>query len=224
MIILTLLYRFELMAQPFTQPHMNCSGFGKHIGRTMNLLQSSRPDCKKTVKILVYGQSISVQDWWLEVRRDLTARFPNANIIMENRAISGFSTQYLYKTVEMDVGSFYPDLVLLYDYGPNLYYDTILSTIRSRTTAEIALNTDHFIGDNRWSDTMAYHLLPRLAEKYHCELWPLRDQWKEYLEKNHVPTADLTTDGQHLNRPGQLSYGGTDQALSILQSNHRSGY
>jgi hypothetical protein len=31
------------------------------------------------------------------------------------------------------------------------------------------MNTDHFIGENHWSDTMANHLLPRLAEKYHCE-------------------------------------------------------
>ncbi len=205
MILLTILFRFELMAQPFPQPESpNTDGFGKYIGRTLHLLHNSDPNCKKTVRILVYGQSISVQDWWLEVRRDLTLRFPNANIIMENRAIGGFSTQYLFKTVETDVVSFYPDLILLYDYGSNIYYDTILSTIRSRTAAEIAMNTDHFIGENHWSDTMAYHILPRLAEKYHCELWPLRDHWKHYLEKNNTPPVNLTTDGQHLNDQGNF--------------------
>ena len=155
-----------LHAQSFVRPETaDTSGYGKYTGRTMHLLGNSDAKCKKTVKILVYGQSISVQDWWLEVRRDLTMRFPNANIIMENRAIGGFSTQYLYKTVETDVVSFYPDLVLLYDYGSNIYYDIILNTIRSRTTAEIAMNTDHFIGENRWSDTMAYHLLSRTGKK-----------------------------------------------------------
>jgi hypothetical protein len=82
----------------------------------MHLLATSTPQHRNTVKILVYGQSISVQDWWLEVKRDLTARFPNANLIMENKSIGGFSSSLLVKTTEMDVSSFYPDLVLFHVY------------------------------------------------------------------------------------------------------------
>ena len=55
-----------------------------------------------------------MQDWWLEVKRDLTARFPNANLIMENKSIGGFSSSLLVKTTEMDVSPFYPDLVLFH--------------------------------------------------------------------------------------------------------------
>jgi hypothetical protein len=84
---------------------------GKYTSRTMNLLKNSTPEKKESVKILVYGQSISEQEWWLEVKRSVKERFPDADIIMENKAIGGFSTQYLFKTVEMDVGAFYPDLV-----------------------------------------------------------------------------------------------------------------
>ena len=87
---------------------------GRYIQRTMHLLATSTPQHRNTVKILVYGQSISVQDWWLEVKRDLTARFPNANLIMENKSIGGFSSSLLVKTTEMDVSPFYPDLVLFH--------------------------------------------------------------------------------------------------------------
>lgn len=92
------------------------SGGGRFIQRTMHLLASSTPEKKNTVKILVYGQSISEQDWWLEVKRDIINRFPNAHIIMENKA-RGFSSSILVKTVEMDVNSFYPDLVFFHVYG-----------------------------------------------------------------------------------------------------------
>ena len=99
---------------------------GRYLQRTMHLLASSTADKKNTVKILVYGQSISEQSWWLEVRRDLLERFPHANLIMENKAIGGFSSSLLIKTVEMDVSSFYPDLVLFHVYGDQNNYESIL--------------------------------------------------------------------------------------------------
>src|SRR5687768_12413129 len=63
---------------------------GRYLQRTMHLLASSTEEKKNTVKILVYGQSISEQRWWLEVKKDLLDRFPHANLIMENKAIGGF--------------------------------------------------------------------------------------------------------------------------------------
>jgi hypothetical protein len=74
-------------------------------------LKTSTPEKPNTIKILVYGQSISVQNWWLSVKKDIEAKFPNANLIMENRAIGGFASQLLCKTVEMEVSSFYPGLI-----------------------------------------------------------------------------------------------------------------
>jgi hypothetical protein len=198
-----LFFHIIIAAQPFPQPEpVETGSFGKHISRTMNLLATSDINNKRNVKILVYGQSISVQKWWLDVKQDLIRRFPNANIIMENKAVGGFSTGYLYKTIESDVASFYPDLILLYDEGSNLYYDSLLCKIRSFTTAEVAMNTDHYTGANHWSDTMACYLLPALAAKYHCELWPFRDLWKHYVERNNIPPKNLTTDGTHLNDAG----------------------
>jgi hypothetical protein len=177
---------------------------GQYVARTMNLLYKSTAKKRNTIKILVYGQSISEQEWWLEVKRTVISRFPNANVIMENRAIGGFAAQLLYKTVEMDVSSFYPDLVLLHDYGDNRYYDTLLYTIRSRTAAEIAIMTDHYTGENKWSDTMSYHILPALAEKYKCDVINIRDPWKQFLKENNLEPSRLLKDGIHLNGYGNF--------------------
>ncbi len=93
-----------LHSQTWPMPGLpDTTGFGRMIQRTMTLLATSTPDHRNTVKVLVYGQSISEQDWWLEIRRYLQAKFPYANLIMENRSIGGFSSQFLKKTVRMDV-------------------------------------------------------------------------------------------------------------------------
>ena len=180
------------------------SSYGKYTSRTHNLLQSSTPQKRNTIKILVYGQSISAQNWWLEVKRHIENQFPNANLIMENKAIDGFASQILCKTVEMDVCSFYPDLVLLHIYGSNQMYDSVLYTIRSRTTAEIAIQTDHFTGFNQWSDTMSYHFLPAMAEKYKCDLINIRDPWKRYLIDQQLDSSQLLSDAVHLNEFGNF--------------------
>jgi hypothetical protein len=104
----------------------------------------------------------------------------------------------------MDVSSFYPDLVLLHIYGDNHYYDTVLNTIRRRTAAEIAIMTDHYTGENAWSDTMSYHILPSLAEKYKCEIINIRDPWKRFLKDNNFEPSRLLKDGVHLNGYGNF--------------------
>jgi hypothetical protein len=194
-----------LPAQPYPMPVLpDTSKLGQYTSRTMNLLHNNTPGKRNDIRILVYGQSISEQEWWLEVKREIMERFPDANLIMENKAIGGFSTQYLFKTVEMDVCSFYPDLVLLHIYGNNKDYEAVLNTIRSRTAAEVAIMTDHYIGENRWSDTMCYHILPSLAEKYKCDIINIRDPWKAYLKDNNLETAALLRDGTHLNDFGNF--------------------
>ncbi len=174
------------------------------LARTMYLLQSSTPEKRNTVRILVYGQSISEQDWWLEVRDYLQTKFPYANLIMENRAIGGFASQILKKTVRMDVESFYPDLVIFHVYGSHIDYETIINDIRSHTTAEVAIQTDHYTGESAWSDQMSYTTLPGFAEKYGCELIKVREQWIKYLEDNNLEASQLLSDGTHLNDYGNF--------------------
>jgi len=177
---------------------------GRFTSRTLSALKGNGSEKPDTVKILVYGQSISAQDWWLRVRDHLTAEFPQAVLQMENRSIGGFAAQILYKTVEMDVVSFYPHLVLLQIYGDPVYYDSVLHTIRSRTTAEVAIMTDHYTGPHAWSDTMSYHILPGLAEKYKCDIIPIRPAWKKFLDDNNLKPGQLLVDQVHLNDYGNM--------------------
>ncbi|MEJ7588903.1 MAG: SGNH/GDSL hydrolase family protein [Ferruginibacter sp.] len=198
-------FALPLRGQQYPLPAvLNTSGTCRFLQRTMHLLASSTPEKKNTVKILVYGQSISEQDWWLEVKRDLIERFPNARIIMENRAIGGFSSSLLVKTVEMDVSSFYPDLVLFHVYGDQHNYELIIKTIRSRTAAEIALQTDHYNKEAEFSDKMAYEILPILSQKYSLGLIDIRSAWKRYLDVNGYEPSKLLKDDVHLNEHGNF--------------------
>ncbi|HLN73673.1 MAG TPA: hypothetical protein VK205_10285 [Prolixibacteraceae bacterium] len=192
-------------AQSWPQPQLpDTSSYGKYTSRTMHLLESSTSEKPNTVKILVYGQSISAQDWWIPVKESIKERYPSASLIMENKSIGGFASQLLCKTVEMDVSAFYPDLVLLHIYGSNQMYDSVLYTIRSRTAAEVAIQTDHFTGESKWSDTMSYYFLPQMAEKYKCDLINIRDPWKQYLSDQHLQPKDLLKDEVHLNKYGEF--------------------
>jgi hypothetical protein len=83
----------------------------------MHLLATSTPAKRNTVKILVYGQSISKQEWWLDVKKNLIGKYPNADLIIENRSIGGFSSYQLRKPMVFDLIPFYPDLVLFHVYG-----------------------------------------------------------------------------------------------------------
>ncbi len=205
LLLLLLLQAFASFAQSWALPELpDTTSYGRYTSRTMNLLQSSTPEKPNMVKILVYGQSISAQDWWLPVKKSIQNRYPSVQLIMENKAIGGFASQILCKTVEMDVSSFYPDMVLLHIYGSNQLYDSVLYTIRSRTAAEVAIQTDHFTGENAWSDSMSYHMLPAMAEKYKCDLINIRDPWKKYLKDHHLQAKDLLKDDVHLNKYGEF--------------------
>jgi hypothetical protein len=189
----------------FVSPQLKDTlNLGRYISRTINLMHNSVPDKKNKIKILIYGQSISKQDWWLRVNKYVKYAFPDADIDMRNLSIGGFAAQLLYKTVEMDVSTFYPDLVLLHIYGDPVYYDSVLYTIRSRTAAEVAIMTDHYTGPNSWSDTMSYRLLPSLADKYSCEIINIRDSWKQYLDDHNLKPQALLKDDVHLNGYGNF--------------------
>lgn len=205
LIIAFVVFAIPALCQQYQMPAVpDTSNRGRYIQRTMSLLASSTPEKRNTVKILVYGQSISEQKWWLEVKRDIIQRFPNADIIMENKAIGGFSTSFLVKTVEMDVSSFYPDLVLFHVYGDQKNYEAIIETIRRRTAAEIVLQTDHYNKKDASSDKIASERLPAIAQKYKCELIDIRSAWKKYLDDNGYEPSKLLKDEVHLNEHGNF--------------------
>ncbi len=182
------------------------------IQRTMRLLATSTPEHRNAVKILFYGQSITAQKWWKEVADDLRRRFPHADLQIENRAIGGFASQLLVRTAEHDLYPYHPDLLIFHVYGDHRRYEDIIRRVRQRTTAEIAIWTDHLAAhekandageyvDEGWTAFMAKWLVEN-ARKYDCEIIDIRPEWKRYLKDNNLTPPDLLRDGVHLNDHG----------------------
>lgn len=199
---------------------------GKGIQRTMKLLATSTPQKHNRVKVLVYGQSISEQNWWKLVNEDLRKRFPDADLVMENRAIGGFASQLLINPLQHDVYTFYPDLVIFHVYGSHVDYDGIIAGIRSHTAAEILIQKDHVTKwpdlnateqTNKgmwWDNFMNGKVLPEAATKHNCGIVDVRSGWVEYLKANTLEPKALLTDAVHLNDKGcQVMAGFINQYL-----------
>lgn len=195
------------------------SGWGRNIQRTMRLLATSAEEKRNTVRILFYGQSITEQNWSKLVEEDLRKRFPHANLIVENRALGGFSSQLLVKTAETDLYPFQPDLLIFHVYGAHDKYEDIIRRTREYTTAEILIQNDHvtkpddfteetdaaqLLPDGKhWDAFMNHNHLPAMAQKYHAELCDQRRLWKAYLLENKLEPKRLLRDAVHLNEHGE---------------------
>ncbi len=202
---------------PAPCPPREPAKLGRQLQRSLRLLGNSTPEHRNTVRVLFYGQSITEQAWWKNVADDLHSRFPSANLIVENRAIGGHSSQRLWKTAEADVYPFYPDLVIFHVYGSHLDYEKLIQGIRSRTVADVILQTDHITRDEaldeetdpakltpaQWDAWMNNAFLPATAGKYGCELADLHTGWKCYLRSNNLKAAQLLRDAVHLNAQGE---------------------
>ena len=202
---------------------------GHGIEGTMSRLASSTAARPETVRVLFYGQSITKQNWWRSVADDLRARFPSADLRIENRAIGGYSTQYLIRTMEADILPFHPDLIIFHDYGPEDLYEKIIRWIRSNTTAEILLQNDHVVwlpgeedanGSRRKGfdaqERHSFEWLPELARKYGLGLVDLRRGWHDHLAKNQLNSKELLSDAVHLNRKGEALYASLTQAYLVV--------
>jgi len=216
---ISVLLSSSVFAQTATYPVVRNLGDPKTRGlgieRTITLLASSTPAHHNTVRVLFYGQSITEQNWWQIVADDLKRRYPNANLIIENRALGGFASQLLVNTAETDLYPFYPDLMIFHVYGAHNEYENIIKRTRQRTTAEVLIQTDHITQDSDlteetdpaklrpdgkiWNSFMNYLWLPTVAKSYGCALLDQRDLWKQYLKDNNLHASQLLRDGVHQN-------------------------
>ena len=194
--------------------------FGANVQRTMRLLATSTPEKRNRVRVLFYGQSITEQKWADLVAADLKARFPHADLTVENRALAGYSSQLLVKTAETDLYPFAPDLVIFHVYGAHDKYEDIIRRTRERTGAEVLMQTDHVTkpadfteetdpaklppAGKHWDAFMNQNWLPGLAKKYGCELCDQRSIWKRYLTANKLTPKALLRDDVHLNAHGEF--------------------
>ena len=181
-------------------------------------MANSTAEKRNTVRVLFYGQSITEQAWWKTVANHLRTTFPDADLVIENRAIGGHSSQLLVKTAEADLYDFQPDLVIFHVYGSHIDYETIIRRIRERTVADILMATDHVTKDDAlgeetdpakltpksWDAWMNHSFLPATAKKYDAELADMHNRWKEYLRSNNLKASQLLKDSVHLNAHGEF--------------------
>jgi hypothetical protein len=202
---------------PAPAPLENNDTFGARIQRTMGLLAASTPTERRQVRILFYGQSITEQDWWKDVAKDLKQRFPYADLIVENRAIGGFAAPILIRPSEHDLYPFYPDLLIFHVYGGDEDYEALIANVRRRTASEILLHSDHIdwmptgnsddpeqVKRYEWHNTHSTQWLPELADKYGCEIAEIREPWRRYLKDNRLQPQQLLSDSVHLNDWGNF--------------------
>ena len=98
-------------------PPDNPASLGSKIQRTMTLLATSTPRKPNRVRILFYGQSVTLNPWWRDIAEYLRNTYPHADLEIENLAIGGYSAPVLIRTAEFDLYPFYPDLLIFHVYG-----------------------------------------------------------------------------------------------------------
>ncbi|HEY9250727.1 MAG TPA: hypothetical protein VIO38_16420 [Rariglobus sp.] len=182
---------------------------GRHLPRTMALLQSAAPGHRTPVNILLYGQSIIASSFVTsELRQYLQKTYPDARITLTNTAIGGYTAEHLHRTAWQDLYPAYPDLVIFHDYGGEKTgeLEEMFRNIRRYTTAEILTWTHHVDNfgsgvDRDREESAAFNRA--LAKKYGYEIAEVREQWKEHLKLTRAARTDFLVDKLiHLNPPG----------------------
>src|ERR1700733_6369680 len=113
------------------------------LARTLEIIRTSTPANHKVLKVLFYGQSITRSGWHNAVVAHWREMYPNTVFVVENRALGGFASQILVRATEQDIAAFYPDLIIFHVYGDHRAYEKIIRLFRSRTAADVILQTDH---------------------------------------------------------------------------------
>ena len=200
----------------------NLDQLGKNLQRTMTLLATSTPEHRNRVRILFYGQSVTAGPWSYALMEDLKKAYPNADLVMENRAIGGYGAESLVKTADYDLYPFYPDLLIYHCWGgvKTGEQEEIIKRVRQRTTSEILLWTTHFrfnpalpketplddpgvIGQTK-EDEERVALWRQLAPKYGCEIAEVREALRVYLKEHNLYPKDTLADSVHPNELGNF--------------------
>ncbi|MEI6602062.1 MAG: SGNH/GDSL hydrolase family protein [Clostridia bacterium] len=212
---------FDVMKVPTISTALN----GFNIVKTMYLLETSTAEKPNTVRIAVTGQSISDTNnsWPVNLVAWLRVKYPTANILYQNFAIGGFAASTLFKRVPNDMASFFPDLVILYDYGDPSLIERMIQYCRETIGAEVMLQTYHYTGADSSADSSSFGLLPDIAVRNTSELCEIRKPWKLFLDTNALQPSVLLLDGVHLNPDGQtLMLGLMKQFFIYRESNAAS--
>lgn len=200
------------------------------IARSLEIIRTSTPADHKVLKVLFYGQSITRSGWDKAVIDHWHQKYPNTVFVVQNRALGGFASPMLLRTTEQDIAAFYPDLIVFHVYGDHRAYERIIRLFRSRTAADIIVQTDHgeslpdppceeglrlalhhqpgctgmlWVRQRNWYDEMSYHKIPAFAKKYGLAVEPQRVWWRDYLLRTQIEPKSLLADDIHPNEKGK---------------------
>lgn len=186
--------------------------------RTLSLMRSAAPDHRPLVRVVFYGQSITIYPWWREVSDRLKAAYPFVRFEIHNLAISGFKADRLAYTCEQDVVPLQPDLIILHAYGDELDVGKLLERLRTQTTADVLVQSDHPLTDGELKEVTSaeqlngtsplswayrnYVSIPRQADRTGCCVAAVRDYWKAYCRARGKKAGQLLADPVHPNEEG----------------------
>ncbi len=188
------------------------------LGRVRSLMASAGPTNRPVVRVVFYGQSITIYPWWLEVSQRLREAYPYVQFEIHNLAISGFQAVRLAYTCEHDVIPAQPDLIILHAYGLEPDFQRLLTRLRQHTTADVLVQRDHPLtaaelvevtdpaklatADPSTWEYKNYVWLPRVVAATGCALADVRGYWKEYCRVRGRKASDLLADPTHPNEEG----------------------
>lgn len=209
--------RSELL--PHTLPEPNPAQLA-YLQRSITLLNSATASDRKNFKILFYGDSHQVATlWWYQLTLLLRETYPHVNIQVENKAVQGFQAGDLARTAYADIVSSQPDLILVHCFGPEADHERLDQTIRSLTTADVMIQSDHPLTDAERDEgfdedptgpatfyvNRNYRFLPALANAAGLCFADERSPWKQYLIDNGLRArVMLGPDNHHFNADGDL--------------------
>ena len=196
-------------------PPENPDALGMKLARTMALLKSGKYT-NRPVRIIFSGQSIEA-GWTGMFIQNLRERYPDTKIIAENRALGGCFVPQMHKLLKHDILRWQPDLILFSAYqGTSEVWERFLCELRSETTADIIIRTQHIGGWEKMEDpeeNAETLTLRMLAQKYDVEFVEARKEWRAYLKANNMQIKDLLRDNVHINEKG-------DTFMALLYDRH----
>lgn len=168
------------------------------------------------VRILVYGQSISEQVWWSQTKSWLEQTYPGGNLVMEEHALGGCSSQCLvgheayymdnskFNRLPADVFAWKPDLIIFHVYGDHIDYGYIMRAFSEGCAAfddyESSEGTDipavHCTAEQR-AMSAGYKKPEVLVQddfvisdkQMDCPASPQPDQWDCFMNLRVIPSA-----------------------------------
>jgi hypothetical protein len=201
----------------------------RRLAATLSIVGKGTAEHPQVLRILFYGQSITSNNWIEPAIAKLRRTYPHIRFDVRNMAIGGFDSDLLEHTAKRDLAEFYPDLIVFHAYGDHRAYERIVRIIRSRTAADVILQTDHvttpiepicpegfrfkltvppgckgflWYKQSSWEEFMSSTLIPRLANQYGLAVEPRREYWNDYLKLHHLQPPALLEDAVHPNAEG----------------------